>query len=195
MEYLELNEENIKKIAEEVINHTYYGDEKKIIHDVLNRFKYNTDLNEIAIKIAVVDLTSSTHLSQHKEKISLYELANHILHIPNFDKRVEDGDINLVREIAECNGKVNLFSFATKYCTYHNFEIYNKDCYSIYDGIVKEMLPYYSEKVTKYQIDKWRKTYDYEAFHKCIGDLLKDIHMDYPRRMFDYFLWYPNRKK
>ena len=42
MNYLELNEENIKTIAEKVINHTYYGDEKKIINDVLNRFKYNT---------------------------------------------------------------------------------------------------------------------------------------------------------
>lgn len=195
MKFLELNEENIKEVAEEVINHTRYGDEKRIIHDVLNQYPYNQDLNEIAIKIAIVDLTSSTHLSQHKEKISLYELANHILNIPDFDKRVENGDLDLAIEIAKCNGKVNLFSFASKYCTYHNFEIYHKDCYSIYDGVVKKMLPYYNRKITEYQIEKWRKTYDYEAFHKCIGSLLEEIHIDYPRRMFDYFMWYPNRKK
>ena len=64
MTFLEINDENIKEIADKVINHTYYGDEKRIIHDVFHQFKCNNNLNEIAIKIAIVDLTSSTHLSQ-----------------------------------------------------------------------------------------------------------------------------------
>ena len=39
MTFLELNDENIKAIADKVINHTYYGDEKRIIHDVFHQFK------------------------------------------------------------------------------------------------------------------------------------------------------------
>ena len=50
MTFLELNEENINKIVNEVINHTYYGDEKRIIHDILNQYPYNNNLNEFEFR-------------------------------------------------------------------------------------------------------------------------------------------------
>lgn len=43
-----------------------------------------------------------------------------ILEIPDFDKRLEKGDLELVNIIARNIGAVNMFSFASKYCTYHN---------------------------------------------------------------------------
>ncbi|MCI8545228.1 MAG: hypothetical protein HFH09_03250 [Bacilli bacterium] len=58
------------------------------------------------------------------------------------------------------------------------------------------MLPHYSKKVTAYQIETWRKNFNYEAFNDCITNLLeeKNVHVKYRRRMLDYFMWYPNRK-
>ena len=187
-------EKNIEKVHREVLKSISYGNEEKIIHDVLNSFPENDDINVIAMKIAVIDVTNSTQLSRYKNKISLYELANIILNIDNFDERIKNGDPELVNIISKSNGKINLFSFASKYCTYHNNEIYGKDDYSIFDSVVRKMLPKYSN-ISLSQIEKWRKNHDYKSFNDSITKLLDDnnIHIKFRKRKFDHFLWFPNK--
>ena len=129
-QYLPLTEENIEKQHKVVGASSNYGKEGLIIHDVLNAFPLHNDLNTIAMKIAVIDVTNSTHLSQYKSRLSLYDLAKVILEIPNFDDRLAEGDPELVNIIARNIGAVNMFSFASKYCTYHNVEVYGRDDYS-----------------------------------------------------------------
>lgn len=192
---LPLTEENIEEQHNVVGASSNYGKEGLIIHDVLNAFPLHNDLNTIAMKIAVIDVTNSTHLSQYKSRLSLYDLAKVILDIPNFDERLAKGDPDLVNIIAKNIGAVNMFSFASKYCTYHNVEIYGGDDYSIFDGIVKNTLPYYIPVLTVNRIDTWRRNFDYETFNECVGKLLDEnnIHIPFRRRKFDHFLWYANR--
>ena len=194
-QYLPLTEENIEEQHKVVGASSNYGKEGLIIHDVLNAFPLHNDLNTIAMKIAVIDVTNSTHLSQYKSRLSLYDLAKVILEIPNFDDRLAEGDPELVNIIARNIGAVNMFSFASKYCTYHNVEIYGRDDYSIFDGIVKNTLPYYIPCLTVNRIDTWRRNFDYETFNECVGNLLDEnnIHIPFRRRKFDHFLWYANR--
>ena len=196
-QYLPLTEENIEEQHKVVGASSNYGKEGLIIHDVLNAFPLHNDLNTIAMKIAVIDVTNSTHLSQYKSRLSLYDLAKVILEIPNFDDRLAEGDPELVNIIARNIGAVNMFSFASKYCTYHNVEIYGRDDYSIFDGIVKNTLQYYIPGLTVNRIDTWRRNFDYETFNECVGNLLDEnnIHIPFRRRKFDHFLWYANRKK
>lgn len=196
-QYLPLTEENIEEQHKVVGASSNYGKEGLIIHDVLNAFPLHNDLNTIAMKSAVIDVTNSTHLSQYKSRLSLYDLAKVILEIPNFDDRLSEGDPELVNIIARNIGAVNMFSFASKYCTYHNVEIYGRDDYSIFDGIVKNTLPYYIPGLTVNRIDTWRRNFDYETFNECVGNLLDEnnIHIPFRRRKFDHFLWYANRKK
>lgn len=194
-QYLPLTEENIEEQHKVVGASSNYGKEGLIIHDVLNAFPLHNDLNTIAMKIAVIDVTNSTHLSQYKSRLSLYDLAKVILEIPNFDDRLAEGDPELVNIIARNIGAVNMFSFASKYCTYHNVEVYGRDDYSIFDGIVKNTLPHYIQGLTTNKIDTWRRSFDYEAFNECVGKLLDEnnIHIPFRRRKFDHFLWYANR--
>jgi len=194
-EYLPITEENIEWQHRLVETSSNYGKEGLIIHDVLNAFPLHNDLNTIAMKIAVIDVTNSTHFSQYKSMLSLYDLAKVILEIPNFDKRLEKGDPELVNFIARNIGTINMFSFASKYCTYHNVEVYRRDDYSIFDGIVKNTLPHYVQGLTSNRIDTWRVNYDYESFSECVGMLLdkNNIHITFRRRKFDHFLWYANR--
>lgn len=194
-QYLPLTEENIEEQHKVVGASSNYGKEGLIIHDVLNAFPLHNDLNTIAMKIAVIDVTNSTHLSQYKSRLSLYDLAKVILEIPNFDDRLAEGDPELVNIIARNIGAVNMFSFASKYCTYHNVEIYGRDDYSIFDGIVKNTLPYYIQGLTTNKIDTWRRSFDYEIFNECVGKLLDEnnIHIPFRRRKLDHFLWYSNR--
>ena len=200
-EMLPLTEINIEEWDLAVRNSNNYGKEQKIIHDVLNKYPLNNDINIIAMKIAVIDITNSTHISQYKSILSLYDLADVILKIPDFDERLKYGDPEIVNMIAKNTGAINLFSFASKYCTYHNVEIYEKDDYSIYDSVVKNYLPYYlekycSEKISSYKMDsKWRQGYDYKSYNECIERLLDkaNIHIPFRRRKFDHFIWYANK--
>lgn len=196
-DYLSLSEENIEYVHQQVLATPDYGSNFTLIHDVLKRFPQNMDRELVAMKVALIDLTNSTHISTHIKKISLSELVDLILSIRDFDVRVSQGDPLLVNELAESNGKINLFSFASKYCTYHNVEVYEQDDYSIFDSVVKDALPYYIPKLTRSAIGEWRATCNYVAFNNCIGQLLdhNNIQIPFRRRKFDHFLWYSNRKK
>ncbi len=199
-----LTSTNIEEAHKKVLRDTQYGNEGEIIRNVLCDYRYNTDLEVVAMKIAVIDMTNSTHLSMYKRLVSLFDLAQKIKNIDNIDSRLAKGDPLLVNEIArntildkDTNDEktINLFSFASKYCAYHNKEIYDRDDYSIYDGIVRKALPHYVKGLTTFKIDYWRREFNYKAFNDCIGLLLdeNDIHIEYRRRKFDHFLWYPNR--
>ena len=109
----------------------------------------------------------------------LYDLADFILKIDGFDERLAKGDPALVNIIAKNTGAINLFSFASKYCTYHNVEIYERDDYSIFDGIVRKTLPQYIKGISSN--DSWRISYNYEEFNNCIGEYLDKNNIDYHR--------------
>ena len=172
-----------------------YGPENELITRCLRKFPKNTDPDIVAMKVGLIDITNSTHLSQHKSKISMVELANIIAAIPYIDERIADGDPEVVNEIARSNGKINLFSFASKYCCYHNRNLYGRDDYSILDTVLKEYLPRYFDDVTKNQIQKWQDSFNYKAYNDYITRKLDElgITVECRKRKFDLFVWYKNR--
>ena len=170
-----------------------YRRENELITNCLKKYPYNTDTNIIAMKIGLIDITNSTNISRYKNIINVVELAEKIKAIPDIDKRIQNGDLNVVKEIAEANGKINLFSFATKYCCYHNYNLYGKDNYSIFDNVLKESLPLYFNEVTKSSLEKMRKEKDYKTYNDLIGELLSKKGITAGRRKFDHFIWYNNR--
>ncbi len=182
--------------AEKIVDKTdNYGPENELITRCLKKFPNNTDPDVVAMKVGLIDITNSTHLSQHKSKISMVELSNIIASIPDIDVRLKYGDPEVVNLIARCNGKINLFSFATKYCCYHNRNLYGKDDYSILDTVLKEYLPRYFDDVTKTQIQRWQDSYNYKAYNDYITKKLDElgITVEYRKRKFDWFVWYKNR--
>jgi hypothetical protein len=62
--YLPLTEDNIEEQHRLVLESANYGKEGLIIHDVLNAYPAHDDINTIAMKIAVIDVTNSTNLAQ-----------------------------------------------------------------------------------------------------------------------------------
>ena len=172
-----------------------YGPENELITRCLRKFPKNTDPDIVAMKVGLIDITNSTHLSQHKSKISMVELANIIAAIPYIDERIADGDPEVVNEIARSNGKINLFSFASKYCCYHNRNLYGRDDYSILDTVLKEYLPRYFDDITKGQIQKWQDSFNYKAYNDYITKKLDEcgITVNHRKRKFDHFVWYKNR--
>lgn len=178
-----------------VQNTENYGPENELITRCLRKFPENIDPDIVAMKVGLIDITNSTHLSQHKSKISMVELADIISSIPDIDERIAIGDPEVVNEIAKSNGKVNLFSFASKYCCYHNRNLYGRDDYSILDTVLKEYLPRYFDDITRGQIQKWQDSFNYQAYNDYISKKLDEygITVSYRKRKFDHFVWYKNR--
>lgn len=196
----ELTIENIRSYHKMVEESSNYGKELELIRDIFrkNDFAQTNDINNIALKVCLIDATNSTNLNRYKSKLSIYDIAKHIQNIKDFDTRVKSGDLTLVKEIAN-TGKINLFSFATKYCCYHNTLIYDRDDYFIYDSLIQEHFPEYNPNITSNQINNFRKKMQYEEYHKCLDTflVLNGITTDIPkrRRMFDHFIWYQYRGK
>ena len=184
--------EEVEALVQGTIN---YGPESNLITRCLKKFPSNADSDVVAMKVGLIDITNSTHLSQHKSEISMVELANIIAAIPDVDERIKNGDPEVVNIIAHSNGKINLFSFASKYCCYHNNNLYGRDDFSILDTILKEFLPKYFSDVTKGQIQKWQNSFNYKAYNDYITAKLDElcITVENRKRKFDHFVWYLNR--
>ena len=196
-----INVNTILKAENDVRKDKTYGPEEKLISTFFKHFPTNTDETIVAAKVAIIDTTNNTNISRYKSKISLCDVAKIIVSIKDFDKRVESGDVKLVEEIASISKKkhdINLFSFASKYCCYHNVHIYKRDDYSIFDNIVKNNLPDYCDeklKITVNKIESWRRKFGYTSYNTLIGSVLDTNEITIPnrRRAFDHFLWYNNR--
>lgn len=190
-----ISNESIEAIEALVQATDNYGSENDLITRCLKKFPLNTDPDVIAMKIGLIDITNSTHLSQHKSKISMVELANIIAAIPAVDERIKNGDPEVINIIARSNGKINLFSFASKYCCYHNSNLYDNDDFSILDTVLKEYLPRYFDDVSRGQIQKWQDTFNYKAYNDYITGKLDELRItvENRKRKFNHFVWYLNR--
>ena len=191
----EISNESLEEAARQVMKSYIYGPGNEIITSCLKKFPLNNDPYVVAMKVSLIDVTNSTHLSQHKSRISIAELCQIIANIPDVDKRIENGDPEVVNEIARSNGKINLFSFASKYCCYHNHNLYENDDYSILDTVVKNNLPRFFNDISRNQIQKWQNAYQYKLYNEFITSKLDElgITIDYRKRKFDHFIWYKTR--
>lgn len=194
MNNIVLRSKDLHEGHNDVLSNNKYGKEYRLIESVLKKYPNNKTIEDVACKIAVIDFTNSTNLRLSKNKINLYTLAEIITKV-DFDARVAKGDVSLVSDIIqECH--VKLYSFASKYCCYHNSFLYNRDDYSIYDSVVKKHLPEYATE--KLPASKWRKNFNYETFNQYIGDLLDEYGITAAtepqrRRLFDHYVWYKNK--
>jgi len=217
-----ISDNDLKEIVEHISKDSRYGTDNSLGSQALRQCPMNNDNAIIAMKIAIIDMENSTQLSRllgHKKgrSLNLIDIVNKIQSIP-FDARVESGDRTLVSELSKWSSEkgLNLFSFFSKYCTYHNYDIYDKDDYSIYDNVVKERIGDYltvddcrflfgdNIKIRKGQtissfvcnrIEEMRKSCDYESYCNVIDYVLDkhNITRDKKRRELDSYIWYKNR--
>lgn len=190
-----INNETIEAINLQVEQSGSYGREDALISSALAKFPLNTDLDVVAMKIGLIDITNSTNIARYKRLISVAELAEVIVSISDLDERIKDGDPEVVNIIAKANGRINLFSFASKYCCYHNKNLYGRDDYSIFDTVLKESLPQYFDDITRADIQRWQSSCDYQSYNDYITKKLDelDITVQFRKRKFDHFVWYQNR--
>ena len=196
--YLSAPVENIEKVEVSVQNDPIYGRNGDELEHFLGMFPANNDYDTVIHKILLIDYTNSTNLRLYRKKgTSVFSLADQIVaHSQEVDQMIQSGAPEAVRLIAGF-GTVNLFSFATKYCCYHNTLCYGEDDYSIYDNIVADVIPNYLD-IRRFYISQCRVKKDYLEFKRII-DTLISVHglqaVSQIRRKMDHFLWFSNRDK
>lgn len=205
----EVCSDTLEFTANEMMQDKTYGSELTLVEEVLKSFPENDDEKIVAMKIALIDLTNSTHLSQHRAKINLKEITDHIVRDKEFDDDLKNGRPGVVERLAKCSDEIAITSFASKYCKYHNSLVYGRDDYSIIDGIVMHTLPGYCKKygveragrnkvISFTYIDNLRKEGKYQEFNELISRVLCNANAEVKdqknaRDRFDTLMWYTNR--
>ena len=195
--YLDATVDNIEEKEILVQKDPIYGINGIELERYLGSHTSNSDHDTVIHKILLIDYTNSTHLRLYRKKgTTVFSLADQIVaHSRELDHMIQSGAPEAVRLIAGF-GTVNLFSFATKYCCYHNTLCYGRDDYSIYDNIVADVIPGYLD-VKRFYISQCRAKKNYLEYKRII-DTLITVHglqsVPQIRRKMDHFLWHSNQE-
>ena len=130
---------------------TDYRIQEKILSYLFKTYPTNKNEYEISVKVKTLNLYYSTQVKATEQmKKHIYSKKKYI------DKKLMKGDTSIVSEIANIklsNGEKRCFySFATKYCNFHN-----PKKYPIYDSIVRDLLYQYNKKYKFYKDGKYTK--------------------------------------
>lgn len=169
---------------------------RKLFTDI---YPKNNNEDEVLIKICSLESLYGTNIVKSVNAITL---AKHIMSLGNIDQRFKISDFTLVSEIAEVKGKkskskkktVNLFSFATKYCSFHFLEDY-----PIYDSNVSKMLEYFNErkKFANFTTDRNcdNSLNQHPKFYDVMIEFRNSYELKADLRKIEKYLWYAAKYK
>lgn len=162
-----------------------YAAQESALNLLFETYPNNNSLYEVLLKCCTLNEFYSTNL------YGVYPMAKHIVSL-GIDIRMQSGDPQLVNDIASGHGikrgesgkDLDLFSFATKYCSRHN-----SDEYPIYDDYVKAVLGHFQKKdgFSDFTINELRNQY---VFKKAIFDFRKVYSLEeFSIKELDRYLW------
>lgn len=177
---LEENKNIVKKYLEiwKTYRESKMQEQEKALIDLFKNFPKNNNLQNVLVKVSCLNDFYSTNIKD------TFSVAKVIFDL-NIDKRLQDGDLNLVNDIAEKtkeNAHRREYSFASKYCSFHKPEIY-----PIFDSRNEAMLKFYKNKISEkpLELKKCYKNY------VLIIDKYKDVFglNDFSYKEIDRFNW------
>lgn len=153
------------------------------LFDFFKKHRENSTFAVVKAKVALVNLTYGTRLpkDERDEKV-----PKHIVGL-EIDKRISDGDLSLVNEIARA-GERNFYSFASKFCMFHNPEKF-----AVYDSNVNAALWQFHENDEDFRNAVKFKRVDmgnYEKFMEILDGFRKHYDLEkFSYRDLDHYLW------
>jgi hypothetical protein len=157
------------------------SDTEKAIRRLVDVFPGNTQFDAVLLKVAAINQLYSTYV------YDIHPMAKHILEL-NIDSRLEQADLLLVTDVATLQTdkkKRVCYSFASKYCSWHN-----QTNYPIYDSFVDRLLQLYCRR------DNFRLPFTtsdmwcYPTFHSIIQTFQRHYGLtDFSFKEIDKFLW------
>ena len=155
------------------------------IVNLFNAFPGNDNLEDILLKISVINDLYSTNI------FGTFIMAKHI-QSQDVGSRILSGDPEVVHNIATGHGiktkknnkEINFYSFATKYCNWHN-----RDNYAIYDTFVHKILIAYKKRDDFSDFEE-KDLKDFKSFKSIIQDFIDFYSLTrHNLKEIDKFLW------
>jgi len=168
------------KIWHEDDEYEKFRQQEKSVVMLWNQYPTNTKLEEVLIKVSVLNKFYSTRIPDVLE----LHVAQHIVEL-NIDRRLDNLDFDIVDEIARVNEESNrYYSFATKYCSHHR-----PDKYPIYDSFVDKVLRYFRNE-EKYYTFKNNDLKNYKSFMEVYHAFIEKYKLEkFSLREVDWYLW------
>jgi|SRR5690554_366595 len=175
----------IKKYINKFNNDKRYYPADMAIIKLFTLFPNNKELEDILLKTSVINDLYSTNI------FATFKIAEHIQKL-DIDQRLKVGDPELVHEIATGHGiltknskkEISFYSFATKYCNWHN-----QESYAIYDSFVEKILRAY-QKQDKFSDFKLIDLRDFNKFKDVLNDFSDHYALNNSTlKEIDKFLW------
>ncbi len=152
---------------------------------LVEKFKENKDITNILLKVSVINDLYNTNI------FDTCEMAKHI-HSLHIDSALEKGDSEIVDKIAKVklsHKEKNFYSFATKYCNWHN-----RSKYPIYDGFVDKILRAYRDQTNFFDFNN-TDLRDYAKFLEILENFRRFFNLDdFDFKEIDKFLWRYSRE-
>ena len=148
-------------------------------------FPKNSELGQVAVKASAINALYSAGI------LAIYQVAVHI-HRLKIDAELAQHSPAIVDKIARAkfrNKRRNVFSFASKYCSWHD-----RDNYPIYDRFVDALLRAYRRK-DKFMRFKNADLRRYESFKNIVSGFREHYGLQrFSFKELDKFLWLYGRK-
>lgn len=168
----------------------YYLADKAILK-LFKKFPTNNELEDILVKISVINDLYSTNI------FGTFIMAKHIQQL-QIDTGLELGDPTIVKSIATGHGILkpngggdrNFYSFATKYCNWHN-----QDAYPIYDRFVYKILIAYrkQDEFSKFNVEDLK---EFPRFKQIMLEFKQRYTLtQHSLKEIDKFLWIYGQEK
>jgi hypothetical protein len=185
-------QELVEKYHQAFLGNERYAMSELTVQFVFDNCRDNSCMKNILIKACVLNSLYSTNIR------AIYAVAQRVLSL-NIDQRLRKGDKALVNEIAQTrlnkDTERGFYSFASKYCHFHN-----NDAYPIYDSFVEDVLVHYQIKSPFMGIPDQKKSSikknirehlkRYESFWAEIEGLKQKYGLQpFSTKEIDHFLW------
>jgi len=148
--------------------------------DLIRQYPLNTNPAHVLLKVVAINRLYNTNI------FAVHDVARHITNL-RIDSNLAQGTPDLVKRIAEVTIKDdvrNNYSFATKYCSWHNPE-----AYPIWDSYVDECLWAYKRQANFHDF-KRQHLWDYPKFVEVVTAFQKQYGLDsLTFKEIDKFLW------
>ena len=195
-----LNENNIRKVHEYVINQSSYSSDSgdNFVKRYFIDHSGDVTLSSVITKVILIDTVDSTNLKQALGKDYFKIVAQRIIdnNLESIIARGEDFG-ETFKTVASFPPKkrskkddLNLFVFFSKYITRVNQYSYNRSDYSIMDTVVKNNLKHFnSEEIPIPDIEDLRKNYKFDEYCRVFDSILEK-YPNITREMIDHFIWF-----
>jgi hypothetical protein len=151
------------------------------IHELISTYPNNQDVRHILVKVIAINALYHARVLD----IDLQPLSIHIKTIDGLDSRLREGAPDLVDAIWKSQGtRRHYFSFATKFCSWHN-----QEAYAIYDINVWEALAAYRRQDERFTFRN-SECDNYVGFIAVVRRFQKVYCLErYSLKSIDKFLW------